>query len=496
LPGKDAGVIADTAQLIASLQAIVGLEYVLSGERSEPYARDRSFLVASCVCVAFPSNTQEVSAILRLCHRLGVSVVARGSGTGEEGGAVPLSGSLVLSLERLKDLDIDRANLVAVAGAGVITLDLQNAAASHGLLYPPDPGSTSICSIGGNVSTNAGGMVSVRYGVTADYVLGMTVVLADGTVLRLGGRTRKRSSGYRLHQLFIGSEGTLGVVTEVILKLIPRPRHRATALIGYASVDDAGAAVSRLLQAGHVPVAIEIIDRSALALIKHHLPADFSRDFEAVLIVENDGNDKDEVDRSLAAFVQVLGGVDNRIAHSELERQGIWNARRSVGDELQGMAKNFFGGDVVVPIGLVSEMIRRIQRVSAESGLEIATFGHAGDGNLHPAIIFTDEQRPLVGRAAAQIFRDALELGGSLSAEHGLGAVKRDFAEEEHGPQAMALMRTIKKAMDPLGILNPQKVFPQAPDDDDFLARQPGWGVTPDGGIEDRSEFRAEGSPH
>lgn len=481
----------ETAQLIKSLRGIVGPDNVLEGEPSERYSRDTSFLVATAACVALPSSTEEVSAILGLCNRLGVSVVARGSGTGGEGGAVPLSGGLVLSLERFKELEIDTSNLIAVAGAGVITLDLQDAAAAHGLMYPPDPGSVSICSIGGNVSTNAGGMVSIRYGVTADYVLGLTVVLADGTVLRLGGRTRKRSSGYRLLQLFIGSEGTLGVVTEVILKLIPRPRHRGTALIGYASVDDAGAAVSRLLQAGHFPVAIEIIDRSALRLVKQYLPAGFSHDVEAALIVEQDGNDKNYVELSLAAFVQLLGGVDNRIAQSEAERDGIWKARRSVGNELQGMPKNHFGGDVVVPIGLVPEMIRRVQRMSADTGLEIAIVGHAGDGNLHPTIIFTDAQRPLVGKAAAQIFRDALELGGSVSAEHGLGAVKRDFAEEEHGPEAMALMRKIKTAMDPHGILNPQKVFPQAPADDDFLARQPGWGARGEGEIKDRAEFRA-----
>jgi glycolate oxidase len=483
--------IAGTAQLIESLEAIVGRDNVLEGERSERYVHDTSFLAGTAACVALPATTDEVSAIMRLCDRLGTPVVARGSGTGGEGGAVPLSGGLVLSLERFKELAIDASNLVAVVGAGVITADLQEAAAACGLMYPPDPGSVSICSIGGNVSTNAGGMVSIRYGVTADYVIGLTVVLADGTVLRLGGRTRKRSSGYRLLQLFIGSEGTLGVVTEVILKLIPRPRHHGTALIGYAGVDDAGAAVSRLLQAGHFPVAIEIIDRSALALIKHYLPAGFSHDFEAALIVEQDGNDKDEVDRSLAAFVDLLGGVDNSIAQSEAEREGIWKARRSVGNELRGMPRNSFGGDVVVPIGQVPEMIRRIQRMSAGTGLEIAIVGHAGDGNLHPTVIFTDEQRPLVGKVAAQIFRDALELGGSVSAEHGLGAVKRDFAEEEHGPEAIALMRKIKTAMDPRGILNPQKVFPQAPADDDFLARQPGWGARGQGEIKDRSEFRA-----
>jgi glycolate oxidase len=318
-------------------------------------------------------------------------------------------------------------------------------------------------------------MRCLKYGVTADYVLGMTVVLADGTVLRLGGRTRKRSSGYRLQQLFVGSEGTLGIVTEVVLKLLPLPRHHATAMVGYASVEDAAQAVSRLLASGHLPAALELMDREALALVADRMPPGFHPDLDAVLIVEQDGGDRDQVQAGLEAITELLGGVDNRVAQSESERSRLWDARRSFGKVLMSMPKSFFAEDVAVPIGRIPEMVRRVRLLGEETGLRIATVGHAGDGNLHPTLIFSEDQRELVGQAAARIFRDAIELGGSISAEHGLGALKRDFAEEEHGPEAIALMRRLKGLLDPQGLLNPHKVLPEAPADGAFLERQPGW---------------------
>ena len=483
--------IAASGELIAGLREIVGAEHVLEGERLEAYSHDATFMDAPLPCAALPGSTEEVSRVLALCSRLGAPVVSRGGGTSLVGGSVPLGGALVLSLERLDRIEVDPDNIVAVAGAGAITANVQEAAREHGLMYPPDPASISMCSIGGNVSCNSGGMVCVKYGVTADYVIGMTVVLADGTVLKLGGKTRKRASGYRLHQLITGSEGTLGVVTEVILKLIPLPRHQATAMVGFHRIEDAATAVSRLLGSGHFPAAIEIVDRKSLEMVAEHLPPGFEPGLEAVLIVEQDGSDPDHVEGSLLAIVDLLGGADNRIAQSPAEREKIWKARRSFGNVLMSMRKNFFAEDVAVPIAKIPEMVRRVERLAAETGLEIAVVGHAGDGNLHPTILFSDEQRPLVGRAAARIFRDALDLGGSISAEHGLGALKKDYAEEEHGAEAMELMRRIKAVFDPKGILNPHKVFPEAPADDDFLARQPGWGTRREGEVRDRQEFGA-----
>jgi glycolate oxidase len=457
------------------LREIVGSEHVLEGERMEEYGHDATFMEATALCVVRPADAEQVAAVVRECAADRVPVVARGSGTSLVGGPVPLAGGVVLSLERLTKLEIDGPNTVATAGAGVITADLDRAASEHGLMYPPDPASIEMSTIGGNVACNSGGLRCVKYGVTADYVIGMTVVLADGRVLQLGGKLRKRASGYRLMQLFVGSEGTLGIVTEVIVKLVPRPRYRATAMVGFSTIEDAGSAVARALASGHFPAAIEILDRGSLELVRDKLPPGFEPHLEAALIVEQDGSDEEFVHVDLMRMVEVLDGVDNRIAQSSLERDKLWDARRSYGKVLMAMPKNYFAEDVAVPISQVPEMIRRVHELARQTGLRIVTVGHAGDGNLHPSILFTDEQRHLVSHAAAQIFRDALSLGGSVSAEHGLGALKRDFAEREHGPIAIELMRKMKALLDPDGILNPHKIFPEQPADDEFLNAMPGW---------------------
>jgi glycolate oxidase len=463
------------SDLLGELSRIAGAAHVLSGEAAEEFTHDATFMQHGLTAVVRPGSTEEVAAAVRACALAGVPVVARGSGTSLVGGPVPLEGGVVLGLDRLAELEIDVPNTVAVAGAGVITGRLDEAANAAGLMYPPDPASVHMSTIGGNVACNSGGMRCLKYGVTADYVTGLTVVLASGDVLRLGGKLRKRSSGYRLAQLFIGSEGTLGVVTEVIVKLVPLPRHRATAMVGFASVEEAAGAVSRVLAAGHFPAALELLDRSTLRLVREKLPPGFDPDLEAVLIVEQDGNDEDHVQLELMGIVELLGGVDNRVAQSSQERERLWEARRSFGKVLMAMPHNNFAEDVAVPISQVPEMVRRVRRLAEDTGLEICVLGHAGDGNLHPTFVFSEEQRPLVSGAAAQVFRDALDLGGSISAEHGLGALKRDYAEVEHGALALGLMRQLKQMMDPSNILNPHKIFPEQPADDDFLNRIPGW---------------------
>jgi glycolate oxidase len=461
--------------LVRRLRSIVGADYVVAGETAEEFTHDATFMAHTLLAVVRPADTGQVAHVVRACADSGTAVVARGAGTSLVGGPVPLAGGVVLSLDRLTRLEIDVPNTVAAAGAGVITRQLDDAANAHGLMYPPDPASVEMSTVGGNVACNAGGLRCVKYGVTADYVVGLIVVLADGQVLRLGGRLRKRSSGYRLMHLFIGSEGTLGIVTEVIVKLVPLPRHRATAMVGFGTLEDAAGAVSRMLAAGHLPAAVELLDQGALQLVSEKLPPGFKPDLEAVLVVEQDGNDEEFVQLELMRMVELLDGVDNRIAQSSLERDRLWDARRTFGKVLMGMPHNFFAEDVAVPIGCVPEMARRIHRLARDTGLQIVTVGHVGDGNLHPTIVFSEEQRHLVSPAAAAIFRDAIDLGGTISAEHGLGALKRDYAEFEHGPLAMGLMRQLKRMFDPSGILNPHKVFPEEPADDDFLNRMPGW---------------------
>ncbi|HEY4028390.1 MAG TPA: FAD-linked oxidase C-terminal domain-containing protein [Candidatus Dormibacteraeota bacterium] len=463
------------------LRSIAGAGHVLSGEAAHDFTHDATFMEHDMLAVVRPADTAQVAAVVTACAESATPVVARGSGTSLVGGPVPLAGGVVLSLDRLTHLEVDAPNTVAVAGAGVITRHLDEAANAHGLMYPPDPASVELSTIGGNVACNSGGLRCVKYGVTADYVVGLTVVLADGRVLRLGGRLRKRSSGYRLMHLFIGSEGTLGIVTEVVVKLVPLPRHQATAMVGFRSVEDAAAAVSRMLGSGHLPAAVELLDRATIELVGDRLPPGFETDLEAVLIVEQDGNDEELVQLELMRMVELLDGVDNRIAQSRLERERLWDARRSFGKVLMGMPHNHFSEDVAVPIGSIPEMARRVGRVAAETGLRIVTVGHVGDGNLHPTIVFEESQRHLVSQAAARIFRDAIELGGTISAEHGLGALKRDHAEAEHGPLAIGLMRQLKGLLDPAGILNPHKVLPEQPADEEFLNGMPGWDPDPQG---------------
>lgn len=476
--------------LLGELRAVCGSTYVYIGDRLDDYRHDATFMEGSPLAAVLPGSPDEVAAVVRLCASHGLAVTARGSGTGLAGGPVPLAGGIVLGLERLNSIEIDPHNLCAVAGAGAITGDIQSEAAKHGLMYPPDPASASMSTIGGNVACNSGGMSCLKYGVTADYVIGLTVVLADSRLLNLGGRVRKRASGYRLASLFVGSEGTLGVITEVTLKLVPLPRERATAVVGFDHLDAAAQGIRTLLVSGYLPSALELIDRAALNLIGDLLPPGLDLGLEAMVIVEQDGSDAEQVQVEVQRMVVILGGADNRVAQSSAEREGLWRMRRQFGHALLAMRTNFFSEDVAVPISQIPEMVRRLSATAERAGVQIATVGHAGDGNLHPTIIFSDEQRALVGPMAASIFRDAIELGGTISAEHGLGALKRDHAVLEHGADAIGLMRQLKTLLDPQGILNPNKILPIHPADDGFLERQPGWGMKLSSGRE-RSELGA-----
>jgi glycolate oxidase subunit GlcD len=448
------------------------------GERLEPYTRDASFMSGPIAAALLPASTDEVSRIVSICNSARVPVVARGAGTSLVGGPVALAGGIVLSLERIDDIEIDAASACAVVGAGAINGRVQEAAAAAGLWYPPDPGSMDMSTIGGNVATNAGGMCCLKYGVTADYVLGMKVVLPDGSVLDLGGRTRKRSSGYRLAQLFVGAEGTLGVMTEICLKLIPRPTSRSVALVAFGDNVQAGAAVARLLAAGHLPCALELMDAGVLELLADKLPDGLRPDMASVLIIEQDGNDGAVVDDELQAMVAILDGTETLIAVDAHQRERLWAARRHIGTAVMEHPANSLTEDVAVPIARIPDMLARIEEIKRESGLRIPVVGHAGDGNLHPFIRFDDDERAKVGPAAAAIFRAAVEFGGTISGEHGLGILKRDHASIEHSERALELMRGLKELFDPNGILNPHKVFPEQPADDAFLDALPGWGTT------------------
>lgn len=477
-----------SAAVLRELEQIVGREQVHGGPAQRvAYSFDATFPQDVPDVALTPGSTEEVAAILRLASRERISVHPRGAGSSLSGGAVPVGGGIALSMARMnRIIAIDPADTVAIVEPGVVTGDLQKAVEKIGLFYPPDPASLNQSTLGGNIACNAGGPRCLKYGVTKDYVLGMTVVLIDGRVLRLGGRTIKNVSGYQLAQLFVGSEGSLGVVTEIILRLVPLPRYRSTAAAYFATLDAASETVTALMSSGILPATLEMMDRTTINVVEDHLALGLPRTAEALLLLEQDGNDeasvRAEVER-MATLCRELGATDVQVARTAAERDGLWRARRAVSGALGRVRPNKLGEDIVVPRSQIPAMVRRIEQIAKQHDLPIAVFGHAGDGNLHPNILFDrriDGELARVERAAADIFTAALDLGGALSGEHGIGSLKREFLVDDLGQDVVDVMRTLKAALDPHGLLNPHKIFPEPGGGahDDFLRALPtleGW---------------------
>jgi glycolate oxidase len=356
--------------------------------------------------------------------------------------------------------------MTATAEAGLITAVLQAEVEALGLFYPPDPGSLKHSTLGGNVACNAGGPRCLKYGVTGDYVMGLTVVLADGRVLRTGGKAIKNVTGYNLTQLFVGSEGTLGVITEVLVGLIPKPRYVQTLLGIFPRLDDASRAVNSVLVAGVIPATLELMDETAIACIEEFMHLGLPLDKEAILILEADGNDEATVLREIETIAELCresGASEIQMAQNEVERESLWQARRSLLPSLARRAPNQLLEDVTVPRSEIPAMIRRVKEISRQYDLPVVVFGHAGDGNLHPTILFDNRdetRRLLVEKAAHDTFLAALELGGTLSGEHGIGLLKRDYMERALGPASIDVHRGLKRALDPKNLLNPGKVIP------------------------------------
>ena len=447
--------------------------------RTEPaallaYSYDGTFQQSVPDAVVTPRTPEDVQTVLRLANQERIPVITRGAGTSLAGGTIPMSKGIVLVLAGMnRILEIDRANSVALVEPGVVTGDLQAAVEKEGLFYPPDPASLRQSTIGGNLSTNAGGPRGVKYGVTRDYVRGLTVVLADGTRLDLGGRIHKNATGYQLLHLFVGSEGTLGVVTQGILKLVSLPRHRRTARALFPSLDIASEGVTALLASVALPVTLEIMDRTTLEVVESSIGFPLDDSHQAMLIVEADGNDEASVVNeieSMAAALAESGASQVQVARTDEERDALWRARRAVSGALGSQAPNKLGEDIVVPRSQIPELVRRVQAISQEHGFRIAVFGHAGDGNLHPNFLFDMKREGELERleaAAAAVFRAAVELGGTLSGEHGIGTLKREFLEDAVGSEPLKIMRSVKALLDPNNILNPHKLFPSedAPND-------------------------------
>ena len=454
--------------IISQLEKITGNDGVLgSPEDLAVYGYDGTFEEHRPDVVVLPCTTEQVSEIVRLAGGERIPVVARGMGSGLTAASVPFQGGISLAMTRMnRVLEIDPINATAHVEAGVVTVDLQTAVEKLGLFYPPDPSSIKHSTIGGNIACNAGGPRCLKYGVTGDYVLGLTVVLADGSILHIGGKPIKDVVGYDLTALLTGSEGTLGIITEALLRLIPKATAVRTALAEFPALADASRTVNAILSAGIIPATIELMDETAISCIEEAMHLGLALDVEAMLLIETDGADEAAVVREIeavAAICRESGARRVNVAENEAERSSLWKARRSVSPALARKAPNKLGEDITVPRSAIPEAIRRIKAVSAKYGLPIVIFGHAGDGNLHPNILF-DKRDPSqwakVESMVAEEFAIALELGGTLSGEHGVGSLKRPYLKRALGPISIEMQKRIKAAFDPRNILNPGKIFP------------------------------------
>jgi glycolate oxidase len=415
--------------------------------------------------VALPQTTAEVAGVVRAAHESGAPVYPRGAGTSLSGGAVPARGGIVLSTAAMdRVLDLDVADQMAVVQPGVVLQQLDDLAATHGLMYPPDPGSVATATVGGSIAECSGGLRGLKYGVTKHYVTGLEVVLADGRILRLGGKTTKNVTGYDLIALFVGSEGTLGVVTEATLRLVPKPAARATLSATFARAGAALESVAGIVAAGVLPATLEFIDAATLRFIEDYVHAGLPVDAAALLLIEVDGP-PEQVQREAevaAGLCAEHGGLVERAADDEA-RERLWAARRAAYPSLVNSGRRVIVEDATVPRSRVPEMLAAVEDIAARNRVTVATAGHAGDGNLHPSLLVDPRDEGEMERARAaigEIFGAALRLGGTLSGEHGIGSVKAAFLGRQLGETGLGVTRAIKDALDPQGILNPGKFVP------------------------------------
>ncbi len=454
--------------VLDALRAIVGAEYLKTDEASRiDYGTDALKRGRPADAVVCPADTAQVAAIALLCNTHRIPLVPRGAGSGYTGGSVPSHGGVVVSLERLnRILEIDEANLLAIVEPNVITGDLQDAVERVGLFYPPDPASLRICALGGNVAECAGGPRAFKYGTTKRYVLGLEAVLPTGEIVKTGGKTVKNVVGYDLTQLLVGSEGTLAIITRIILRLIPRPPFQATLRATFETIEAAVAAVVEITRARVVPAALELIDGDTLEAVAQHLGVRSlaPRGTAALLLLEVDGVAaavEEEASRVEQAC-RAAGATGILRARDEAERQELWRVRREMSMSLKMVAALKFNHDVVVPKGRIPQLFELVARLRREFRLRVPSFGHAGDGNIHVNFMVNPADADEVARAKAAepvLFAGVVALEGSISGEHGIGFAKAPFLSLELGPDEIALMQRVKQAFDPNGILNPGKIW-------------------------------------
>ena len=417
--------------------------------------------------VLFPRSEDDISQILKFCNENLISVVPRGAGSGFTGGSLAANGGVILAFEKHmnKILEIDMQNLLAVVQPGCINIDLQKAAAARGLFYPPDPASQDYSTLGGNVAENSGGMRAAKYGITKDYVMALRAVLPNGEVIRAGKRTIKDVAGFNVVGILIASEGALAVITEITLKLIPMPKLKKTAMGVFPSVDAAMNAVYKTMAAGITPVAMEFLDALCIAAVEEKFHKGLPKGAGAILICETDGNLEAVLLEELALIKEIFvqnGASDFRIAESEEERAGIWFARRNCSQAINIYGTLKLNEDITVPRSQLPELLRRIARIGDKYGVRVPCFGHTGDGNVHTNVMVADKEDEAQVRrghdAITEIFKAAVDLGGTLSGEHGIGLSKAEFMPLAFSATEMELFRAIKRAFDPKNILNPGKM--------------------------------------
>ncbi|MCA1040506.1 FAD-binding protein [Bacillus infantis] len=431
------------------------------------FSYDASFGTYRPDLVLQPVTAEETAGIVRLANEFQIPLYPRGRGTSLSGGPLAVRGGIVLDFSLWNDkLEIFPDDMVAVVSPGVLTARINDEAGRYGLMYPPDPSSAHVSTIGGNLAENSGGPRGLKYGVTKDYVIGLEFVTPEGEIIRTGGRTVKNVTGYDLTKLIVGSEGTLGIITEAVLKLIPKPAATKTALISFHDLVDSGRAISKVLTSGILPSKMEIMDQASVHAVEQYEPLGLPLDAEAVLLLELDGHPLaiEEEMKIVHGVCTATGASDVRIAENKAEEQELWRARKLVSPAIVRIKPTKISEDATVPRSKIPDMFARLKEIRDRFGIHLVVFGHAGDGNLHPNIIADQrdsEEMKRVEQAVEEIFKAAVELGGTLSGEHGIGVMKSPFMEMELGKAGLDMMKRIKEAWDPNNIMNPGKIFPE-----------------------------------
>ncbi|BCA80730.1 FAD-linked oxidase C-terminal domain-containing protein [Desulfuromonas sp. AOP6] len=453
-------------RLVKILQDIVGKKNV-STEKADLicYSYDATQQQFLPEAVVFPADAQEISLIMKMANAEKIPVFPRGAGSGFSGGSLPTKGGIVLCTERIdRILEIDEENLIAVVEPGVVTEQFQQAVEKVGLFYPPDPASLKFSTLGGNVAECAGGPRCVKYGVTKDYILGLEVVTPTGDIITTGGPTMKGVVGYDLTKLMCGSEGTLGIITRIVIKLLPLPEAKKTMLVLFDSIDGAAQAVSAIIRGKIIPTTLEFMDGRTIDCVRQATGLQVPENARAVLIIEVDG-DREFLDKQvtrISDIIRPLGVVETRIAATPEESEALWQIRRAVSPSLRKVNPDKFNEDICVPRSKVPEMIRKVDAISEKHQIPIVNFGHAGDGNIHVNVMIDKKvpgQMEKAEKAIEEVFRGALELGGTMSGEHGVGIAKAAYIPLELSELTAATMKAVKKALDPNNILNPGKIF-------------------------------------